>query len=112
MKKKGINLEKVWNKLLDIVVPPEPEIKEEKISEEKDQNYTAYLQGWVSRDKNSRRLALHCRPPMNFKLFKEYGKGIVCLPKNHFPNLEYDDGPIKVTIILKYEKDSNKGMDS
>lgn len=114
---KKLTLEKVWNKLLDIFVPENPEIKkvkEEKKVEKKDQSYTAHLQGWVSRDKFTRKLRLHCNPPFNFKMFKEYSKGIACLPIDHFPNLEYEDGAIKVSVIIKYEnkEDEDARVDS
>lgn len=113
--KNKLPLEKIWNKLLDLFVPEKPEIKkvEETKKVEKDLDYTSYLVGWVSRDKFSRKLRLHCNLPLNFKMFKEYSRGIACLPIDHFPNLEYEDGAIRVNVIIKYEKeDGSTGMDS
>lgn len=92
-------LEKAWNWLLKVFVPDKPTIpsRQRKIDEEV---YTAYLTGYVTRDKSGK-LQLHSHMPGRFKLFGEWTQGLANLNPGHFPELTWEHEALEVLIEVK-----------
>lgn len=68
---------------------------------------SAQFYGFITRDKHGK-LQLHSKPPLRFKCFGEWSRGIANLPYQYFPELKWNHNPLPVKINLEYEGRENK----
>lgn len=65
------------------------------------------IQGWVCRDNNSlnTQVVIGDKPKRTgFNYWENKSADCITLPKDLFPDLTWDDGPIEVEIVIKRKK--------